>query len=103
MARRFLSHWIKYALAAVLMATSTAVAQAQQNCGPHADLIAHLHEKYQELQVGYGTVGTIAMMEVYASAAGTWTIIVTDVAGKSCIVAAGEGWETTTAATWPDA
>lgn len=103
MALRFLSNWMKYALASVLMIAGTAVAQAQQNCGPHSDLVAHFGEKYQEQQLGYGMTGNFAVIEVYSSASGTWTIIVTDLAGKSCIVAAGEGWETTLAATLPDA
>jgi hypothetical protein len=103
MALSFLRKWMKYALVALLAAAGIASAQAQQNCGPHGDLIAHLGDKYQERQLGYGTVGNFAIMEIYASAAGSWTVIVTDVAGKSCIVAAGEGWETTIVADLPDA
>lgn len=103
MALGFLPNWMKYGLAAALVAASTASAQAQLNCGPHGDLVAHLGEKYQERQLGYGTIGNFAIMEIYAAAAGTWTVIVTDVAGKSCIVAAGEGWETTIFSSLPDA
>ncbi|WP_292658516.1 hypothetical protein [Mesorhizobium sp.] len=32
-------------------------------------------------------------MEVFVADSGSWTVIVTDVAGRSCIVAAGENWE----------
>jgi hypothetical protein len=103
MARRFLSNSVKYALAVALMAASIASAHAQQNCGPRGDLVAHLGDKYQERQVGYGVAGAFAIMEIYVSATGTWTVIVTDVAGVSCIVAAGEGWETTIASNLPDA
>lgn len=102
MALRFFFNWMKYALAAALMATGIVSAQAQQNCGPHGDLVAHLGDKYQERQVGYGAAGAFAIMEIYASATGTWTVIVTDVTGMSCIVAAGEGWETTIASNLPD-
>jgi hypothetical protein len=102
MALKFLRKWMKYALAAALVAASSASAQAQQDCGPHDDLVAHLGDKYQERQLGYGTVGDVAIMEFYVSDTGTWTVIVTDVAGESCIVAAGEGWETTTATLLPD-
>lgn len=103
MALGFFSNWMKYALAAALVAAGIASAQAQQNCGPHGDLVAHLGETYQERQVGYGTIGNFAIMEIYAAATGTWTVIVTDVAGKSCIVAAGEGWESTIVSNLPDA
>jgi hypothetical protein len=33
------------------------------------------------------------VMEVFVASAGTWTIIVTDVTGRSCIIAAGDNWE----------
>jgi hypothetical protein len=101
MALSFLRKWMQYALAAALLAAGTASTQAQQNCGPHGDLVAHLGDRYQERQLGYGTVGNFAIMEIYVSDTGTWTVIVTDVAGKSCIVAAGEAWETTIAAILP--
>ena len=32
-------------------------------------------------------------LEVLASDGGTWTIIVTRLAGRSCVVASGEAWE----------
>lgn len=33
------------------------------------------------------------MLEVYASPAGTFTVIVTMAGGPACIVATGEGWQ----------
>jgi hypothetical protein len=41
--------------------------------------------------------GQAAIFEVFVSASGTWTILMTDVKGQSCILAAGEGWEDTLA------
>lgn len=104
MALRFLRRWMKYALAAALVFVGTGSTPAQQNCGRHGDLVAYLGDKYHERQVGYGMAGGFAIVEIYASSdTGTWTMIVTDVAGKSCIVAAGEGLETTLAAKLPGA
>ncbi|CAI2932603.1 hypothetical protein [Aminobacter niigataensis] len=42
-------------------------------------------------------VGNSAVIEVFVSATGTWTMLMTDVRGRSCIVAAGDGWESTLA------
>ncbi|MGE0280784.1 MAG: hypothetical protein AB7P20_09255 [Rhizobiaceae bacterium] len=67
----------------------------------HDDLVSRLQVTYQERQFAYGVVGSVAIMEVYVSEAGTWTIIMTDIAGRSCIIAAGEGWEHNTPASTP--
>ena len=32
------------------------------------------------------------MFELFTSETGTWTLIVTDTEGNSCIIANGEGW-----------
>ncbi len=103
MALRFLSRWIVSALAAVAIAAGIANAHAQSPCGDHRDLVAYLAERYQERQFAYGTVGNAAIMEVYVSITGTWTVMMTDARGRSCIVAAGDGWETTFVADLPGA
>jgi hypothetical protein len=38
------------------------------------------------------------VMEIYTSPEGTWTVLVTDTSGKSCITAAGENWQEVTPA-----
>jgi hypothetical protein len=101
MALRFLFRWM--ALAVVAMAANISVAHAQPPCGDHRELVAHLAEKYRERQFAYGTVGNVAIMEVYVSEKGTWTVIMTDPGGKSCIIAAGDGWEVTVTANLPGA
>lgn len=35
-------------------------------------------------------------MEVFVAEKGTWTIVITDLTGTSCIVAAGEAWTSDT-------
>ncbi|UXN65149.1 hypothetical protein N8E89_05450 [Phyllobacterium sp. A18/5-2] len=73
----------------------TAAARAEiLACAKHAEIAEYLKSEFQELQGAYGLVGDKAILELYLSAKGaTWTIIVTDVSGKSCILAAGESWE----------
>ncbi len=86
--------WICMALAAAAMALASVPAQAQLACGGHDDMAAWLAETFREQRVGYGLAGTTLVVEVFASARGTWTMLMTDINGQSCIVAAGEGWET---------
>ena len=64
-------------------------------CGGHNDLVAGLAQAFQQKQLGYGVVGQSAIVEIYVSASGTWSMLVTDVQGRSCIFATGEGWEST--------
>jgi len=98
MARFSLKKWIRAAaVAAAIMVLPTA-ASAQVACIDHDTLVDSLAERFQERQLGYGLVGDIAIMELYVSPRGSWTVVMTDIAGRSCIVAVGEGWETTAVA-----
>ena len=85
------------AAAAVLSAPETTAraqtpAQAQQ-CDQRAKVIGHLAQKYQEAPVAIGVTTSGGMVEVLTSGdGGTWTIILSNPNGTSCLVAAGEGW-----------
>ena len=95
MAHKFSFRWIRIAAIAAALALSTLPAQAQLVCGGHSDVIAGLAQAFQQRQIGYGVVGQAAVVEIYVSASGTWTMLITDVNGQSCILAIGEGWENT--------
>ncbi len=85
------------AAAAVLSAPETTAraqtpAQAQQ-CDQRAKVIGHLAQKYQEAPVAIGVTTSGGIVEVLTSGDGsTWTIILSNPNGTSCLVAAGEGW-----------
>jgi hypothetical protein len=68
-------------------------AQEQQQCGPRDQVVKVLNAKYQESQRALGLINEKAMMEVYISPAGTWTMVVTNEQGMSCVLAAGEAWD----------
>ena len=86
--------WARVLLAALFIAASTYAADAQYAfCAEHGNLVAQLGEKFQERQLGFGTIGQAAVMEVFVAETGTWTIVITDVTGRSCIIAAGDNWE----------
>ncbi|MGX7875578.1 hypothetical protein ACVDG5_025210 [Mesorhizobium sp. ORM6] len=93
MAHKYLFRWIRMAAIGAALALSTLSAQAQLVCGVHGDVVAGLARAFQEKQIGYGVVGQAAIVEIYVSASGSWTMLITDVKGRSCILAAGEGWE----------
>ena len=89
------------ALAAVAMLSApetTARAQSQtpaqtQQCDQRARVIGHLAQKYQETPVAIGITTSGGMVEVLTTGdGGTWTIILSNPNGTSCLVAAGEGW-----------
>ena len=78
----------------VIFAVSTA--DAQQLCGPRDAAIAQLAGKHDERVVGRGIVdGGRQMIEIFQSETGTWTVMVTDTKGNSCLVANGQSWTAT--------
>lgn len=83
-----------FALAAVALGLLAGAAQAQQVCTMRADLVKMLGDKYKEAATGQGLVGDKAILEVYTSEKGTFTIVSSFPNGVACIVAAGNSWET---------
>jgi hypothetical protein len=88
---------MKLATAGAALVLPAVPAQAQVICGGHDYLVARLAEAFEEKRLGYGVAGQAAIFEVFVSTGGTWTILMTDVKGQSCILAAGDGWEDTLA------
>ena len=69
------------------------VGLSQQKCGSRDDLVAVLGEKYQEHLISGGLTGPTKLLEVWRSEDGTtWTILITEANGRSCIVASGTDW-----------
>lgn len=71
-----------------MIALLTAAALA---CLPTPQVHAELADKYGEARVAAGLSGRGAILELWASEAGTWTALVTRPDGLSCIVDAGQG------------
>lgn len=98
MERKSLLGWVRNLVLASALAMGTNSAGAQyQNCAEHSALVTHLSENFQERQFAFGLIGQVAIMEMFVGQSGTWTIIVTDVTGTSCIIAAGNSWESVAA------
>ena len=80
-------------LGAVLIAFQPVPAGAQAACGDRAKMITHLGANYSEQPVAMGLTSSGAVIEVLTSPSGTWTFLVTDPSGLTCMVATGESWE----------
>ena len=80
-------------LGAALIAFQAAPAGAQATCGDRAKMITHLGAIYSEQPVAMGLTSSGAVIEVLTSPSGTWTFLVTEPSGLTCMVASGESWE----------
>ncbi len=81
--------------AMAMIAPAGGSAEAQMVCGEREAIVAQLERKYGETRRSFGLQQGRAVVEVYASEkTGSWTILVTDTAGKSCLMATGEAFET---------
>ncbi len=68
-------------------------ATAQPQCNTRESIRTQLAERYGESPVATGVTSGGALVEVYSANNGrTWSIVVTDTNGISCLAAAGEGW-----------
>jgi hypothetical protein len=81
-------------LAAVTLCPEAAGAQAVVNCADRAQVIEFLARQHAEKQAAVGMINQQAVMELYAADTGSWTLIITDVSGRSCVILAGKSWET---------
>ncbi|MEE8188975.1 MAG: hypothetical protein V3T80_07190 [Kiloniellales bacterium] len=80
--------------ATLLLGAPAAVAQSQQ-CDQRQKVLGHLAQKYHEMPVAVGVTSSGGLVEVLSTGDGdTWTIILSQPNGMSCLVAAGEGWRT---------
>lgn len=68
-------------------------AEAQPVCGAHRLVTENLKESYAEAPVSMGVTAGGGIIEVFASAEGTWTLVITQPNGLSCLIAAGQDWE----------
>lgn len=77
----------RFLLAALLLASPAA---AEPFCLPPAEMRAFLFREFQETLVS-GDINNepLALVEIYASPAGTWTLTTRDIPGPACMLMAG--------------
>lgn len=70
-------------------------AAAATSCGPRDSVIVQLADKYAEGPAGVGLATNGGLMELWTAGDGqTWTLFITMPNGQSCLLAAGENWQT---------
>ncbi len=84
--------------AAPAVSTDPAPAVSTDFCGTRADIVKSLAEQFSESPTAVGMINGNAVIEVFASDDGSWTILATSTDGNSCVLSAGEGWEINPAA-----
>ena len=80
-------------LAASQMAPVSAAA-AGWICGDRSEIASSLSNRFSEEPRSLGVDADGGILEVFVSETGSWTIIVTNPRGRTCVLTAGENWET---------
>lgn len=62
-------------------------------CGEREQMVRDLDREFREQPLASGLVDKDAVMEIFVSAGGTWTILATGTDGLSCVMAVGEGFD----------
>jgi hypothetical protein len=75
------------------LATFSNGAQAVTQCGPRDKIIEVLERRFQEKRQGLGLAGQSAIIELFVSIRGSWTVTTTNPQGLTCVIATGEAWE----------
>jgi len=70
------------------------VAAAQQpTCAQHAMLLDLLRSNFFETPVAIGLDEAGRLVEILASPAGTWTVLMTVPGGPTCMITSGRDWQ----------
>jgi hypothetical protein len=78
---------------ALTMMWPTTQARAEAACMKRDVLVKQLVEKYHEKPAGQGIVQGQAVVEVYVSDKGTFTMVTSYANGLACILSVGDSWE----------
>ena len=81
-------------LAVAAAAFAPVPADAAPACHRYHDVVKALSDGFAERPVAFGVQSDGTLMQVFASESGdTWTVVLTDADGRSCVVAEGVRWE----------
>ncbi|SDF21753.1 hypothetical protein SAMN04488117_1031, partial [Celeribacter baekdonensis] len=76
--------------------TLPAPATAQQSCGQRDQVLERLGTQYGESRQSIGLAPNNGVVELFASTeTGTWTLLMTQPNGVSCLIASGQAFEMT--------
>jgi hypothetical protein len=85
------------ALAVAVPESTSAQALVLAGCATHGEVAEKLERRFSEAPAAIGLAGNGSVIELFSTADGaTWTLVLTMPDGTSCMVAAGQGWESIT-------
>jgi len=64
-------------------------------CASRQELVRLLRDNFGEYPIARGLANSGVVAEVFSSPQGTWTLVATAPNGVSCMIGAGESWNTT--------
>lgn len=83
-----------FAIIGFCIAALPGAASAQDSCTTRPEVGSYLLNEFSESPVALGVANNGSLIEVFASHdRTTWTIMLTQPDGTSCLVAAGQAWE----------
>ncbi|MEM8774498.1 MAG: hypothetical protein AAGF53_05655 [Pseudomonadota bacterium] len=95
MFKRLISAALVFGAASI--APPAAAQDQSQQCYPRAALVEKLQGTYGEALTGGGLQSPNRLIEVWSSkTTGSFTVIITQANGMSCVVATGKNWNTAT-------
>ena len=81
---------------ALLLGAKAAVAE-EARCTAHAEITKQLEQRYAEAPVSLGLSSAGRLVQVFSTEDGaTWTLVLTQPDGTSCVVGSGRYWQTAT-------
>ena len=77
----------------IALIASPPVAAGHAICNPRSAFVEHLKEKYDEQPLAFGLNNDGRLVELFGTLDGeTWTLLITDARGISCVITSGEDW-----------
>jgi len=81
-----------------LLTMTATPSPANSFCADRAEMVRSLADKFKENPTAVGQIDGSAVIEVFVSEKGSWTILATGTDGKSCVLSAGDGFQINVAA-----
>ena len=81
-------------IAASALFLSVSSANAEQFCAPRDRAVIQLEKQFGEMVSGRGLAANgKRMIELLVSEKGSWTVLISDSNGRTCVMASGENWQ----------
>ncbi|MBB3288580.1 MULTISPECIES: hypothetical protein [Rhizobium] len=90
-------------MSSAILFPGVAGSQAMLVCAQRFDIVAFLGDNLSEKLSAVGKLDPNTIVEIYAAESGSWTLLITDASGRSCIILSGDNWESIPALPGPKA